>query len=411
MYILYVCTIDVQIMEELFDKSERRLKLVDLNFKRYLFPDVDDKERLIGITGARGTGKTTLLMQKLKEKNVPANKAFYASMDDIYFSTHRLVDVAAEFSKNGGKYLFLDEVHKYETWSIELKNIYDTYPELNVMFTGSSVIEMAKTQGDLSRRAMVYKLESMSFREYLAYDLKLHFDPIPLADLLSNHIAIAESLLDKGLEPLKHLEYFHKYGAYPYSLESKNTFHEKLRNTINVIIENDLAAAAGIDFSTGLKIKKMLAAISQSVPFKPNMNDLAAKIGADRRNVYKYLDYLKRSRLINTLTSDEKNYNAMSKPEMIYLENGSLAYALCEEKPEKGMLRETFVYSQMNPKHHVSYTPAGDFLIDNKYIFEVGGKNKKFKQIKNLPASHLAIDEIEVGHGNKIPMWMLGFLR
>jgi len=398
-------------MEELFDKSERRLKLVDLDFSRYLFPEVDDKERLVGITGARGTGKTTLLMQKLKEKNLPSHKAFYASMDDIYFSKHRLVDIAAAFLKNGGKYIFLDEVHKYETWSIELKNIYDTYPELTVMFTGSSAIEMAKTQGDLSRRAMIYKLESMSFREYLAYDLKIKFDSIGLEDLLTNHVAIAESLIDTGFSPLKHLENFHKYGAYPYSLESKITFHEKLRNTINVIIENDLAAAAGIDFSTGLKIKKMLAAISESVPFKPNMNDLAAKIGADRRNVYKYLDYLKRSRLINTLTSDEKNYNAMSKPEMIYLENGALAYALCDEKPDKGMLRETFVYSQMNASHHVSYTPAGDFLIDNKYILEVGGKSKKFKQIKNLPASYLALDEIEVGNGHKIPMWLFGFLR
>ncbi len=411
MYILYICTLSVQNMEELFDKSERRLKLVDLNFTRYLFPEVDDNERLVGITGARGTGKTTLLMQKLKKKNLPSHKAFYASMDDIYFSKHRLVDIAEAFLKKGGKYLFLDEVHKYETWSIELKNIYDTYPELTVMFTGSSAIEMSKTQGDLSRRAMIYKLESMSFREYLAYDLKIKFDPIKLEDLLANHVSIAESFVDTGFAPLKHLENFHKYGAYPYSLESKNTFHEKLRNTINVIIENDLAASAGIDFSTGLKIKKMLAAISQSVSFKPNMNDLAAKIGADRRNVYKYLDYLKRSRLINALTSDEKNYNAMSKPEMIYLENGALAYALCEEKPDKGMLRETFVYSQMSANHHVSYTPAGDFLIDNKYIFEVGGKSKKFKQIKNLPASYLALDEIEVGNGHKIPMWLFGFLR
>lgn len=398
-------------MEELFDKSEKRLKLVDPHFKRYLYPDIDDKERLIGITGARGTGKTTLLLQKLKDKNLPTHKAFYASMDEMYFTSNPLLAVAAAFAKEGGEYLFLDEVHKYETWSIELKNIYDAYPELKVMFTGSSAIEMAKTQGDLSRRAMIYKLETMSFREYLWYDVGLHFEPFTLSDILTNHELIVAELMNKGLKPLAHLDNFHKYGAYPFSLESKSSFHEKLRNTIAVIIENDLAAAAGIDFSTGLKLKKMLAVISQSVPFKPNMNDLAAKIGTDRRNVYKYLDYLKRSRLINTLTSDQKSYNALVKPEMIYLENGSLTYALCDEKPEKGTLRETFFYNQVYPKHHLSYTPAGDFLVDNKYIVEVGGKNKTFKQIKNLPASYLAIDEIEEGNANKIPMWLFGFIR
>lgn len=397
--------------EGIVAKSDRILKNTDLRFKRYLFPIIEDNERLIGITGARGVGKTTLMLQKLKEKNLSPSEALYVTMDDIYFSSTRLVAFAEAFVKAGGKYLFLDEVHKYETWSIELKNIYDSLPELKVMFTGSSVLEMSKTAGDLSRRAMVYKLETMSFREFLVYELGFAFEAISVDALVANHLDIAHDLMDKGLKPLKYFENFLKYGAYPFSFESRTTFYEKLRNTINLIVESDLMAAAGIDFSTGLKIKKLLVAISESVPFKPNIVDLAARIGTDRRNVYLYLDYLSRSRLINMLISDEKGMSAMSKPEMIYLENTSLAYALYNEKPEKGMLRETFFYNQLNSNSHVSYTPAGDFLIDNKYIFEVGGKNKTFKQIKTLPSSFLAIDDLETGHGNKIPLWLFGFVR
>lgn len=397
--------------EGIIENSERRLKNTDLRFKRYLFPLIEDTERLIGITGARGVGKTTLMLQKLKERKLPSTEAVYISMDDIYFASNRLVALAVDFAKRGGKYLFLDEVHKYETWSIELKNIYDNLPELKVMFTGSSVLEMSKTAGDLSRRAMVYKLETMSFREYLSYEIGIDFEAFSIDKLIENHEEIANEYLDKGFKPFKYLENFWKYGAYPFSFENKSTYYEKLRNTINLVVENDLMAAAGIDFSTGLKIKKLLVAISESVPFKPNIVDLAARIGTDRRNVYLYLDYLSRSRLINTLISDEKGISAMGKPEMIYLENTSLAYALYNEKPEKGMLRETFFYNQLNSTCHVSYTPAGDFLINNKYIFEVGGKNKTFKQIKNLPASYLAIDDMETGHGNKIPLWLFGFMR
>lgn len=398
-------------IEGIYENSERRLKRADLGFKRYLYSHIDHPERLIGLTGARGVGKTTLMLQKLKEKALPATEAFYASMDDIYFSNHRLVALASEFANKGGKYMFLDEVHKYETWSIELKNIYDNFPELYVMFTGSSLLEMSKTAGDLSRRAIVYKLETMSFREYLAYEHGISFAPVSVSDLVNSHVEIANELLDSGFKPFKYLESFWKYGAYPFSKEGKASYYEKLRSTINLIVENDLGSVSGIDFSTGLKIKKLLVAISESVPFKPNMVELAAKVGTDRRNIYLYIDYLMRSRLINTLLSDEKGMSALSKPEMIYLENTSLAYALYNEKPEKGMLRETFFYNQLNSVSHVSYTPAGDFLIDHKYIFEVGGKNKTFKQIKNLPASYLAIDDMEVGHGNKIPLWLFGFVR
>jgi predicted AAA+ superfamily ATPase len=398
-------------MEELLEKSDKRLRNTDLRFKRYLHHRIDDTERLIGLTGTRGTGKSTILLQKLKEKNIPAAKGFYTSLDDLYFINHRLVDVVDEFAKNGGVYLFLDEVHKYATWSIELKNIYDNYPELKIMFTGSSVLEMSKTQGDLSRRAMIYKLETMSFREYLDYEGVASFAPITLKSLMDNHVELVNDWINNGFNPLKHLDSFMKYGSYPFSRENKSGFYEKLKNTIQLIIENDLIVVAGIDFPAALKIKKLLLAISSSVPFKPSMIEMAAKIGTDRRTIYRYFEYLERSRLINLLVSDEKGFNAMVKPEMIYLENTSLANALCEGKPEKGMLRETFFYNQLAASHHVSYTPAGDFLIDNAYIFEVGGKNKTFKQIKNLPASYLAIDDIEAGGGNKIPLWLFGFLR
>ncbi|MDX2195055.1 MAG: AAA family ATPase [Cytophagales bacterium] len=398
-------------MEDLYLNSNKKLKNTAMDFRRYLYHDIDDTERLIGITGARGTGKTTILLQKLKEKNIPAEIGLYASMDDIYFTTHRLVDVADEHVRRGGKYLYLDEVHKYDTWSIELKNIYDNYPELYVIFTGSSILEMSKTQGDLSRRAMVYKLETMSYREYLVYEHKFKFDAVSLPDMVIHHVDIVAELLNKNFLPFIYFDSFLKYGSYPFSAHNKSGFFDKLLNTINMIIENDLIAVTGIDYNTAMKIKKLLVVISESVPFKPSIHELAAKIGVDRRYVYRYLDYLSRTRLINMLVSDEKGLNAMVKPEMIYLENPSIVHVLCGSKPEKGMLRETFFYNQLNAKHHVSYTPAGDFLIDHKYIFEVGGKNKTFRQIKNLPESYLAIDEIESGYGNKMPLWLFGFLR
>jgi uncharacterized protein len=398
-------------LDDVIESSEKRLKNADLRFKRYIFDSIDKNERLIGLTGARGVGKTTLLLQKLKELNLPSTEAFYISLDDIYFITNGLLDLATDFVKRGGKYLFLDEVHKYETWSIELKNIYDIHPELKVMFTGSSVLEMSRMAGDLSRRAMIYKLETMSFREYLVYECGFDIKPISIIELSENHIEIANDLIDKGLKPFKYFENYLKYGAYPFSLENKATYFDKLFNTLNLIFENDLPACAGIDYSTGVKLKKLLISISESVPFKPNIVDMAAKIGTDRRNIYTYLEYLRKARLINTLISDEKGMNSMVKPEMIYLENTSLAYLLNGNRPEKGMLRETFFYNQLESVCHVSYTPAGDFLINNKYIYEVGGKNKTFKQIKNLPASYLAMDDLETGHGNKIPLWLFGLVR
>ncbi|MDX2189737.1 MAG: AAA family ATPase [Bacteroidota bacterium] len=400
-----------EIFEELFVKSEKRIKNTELNFKRYLYNSIDDSERLIGITGARGTGKTTLLLQKLKEKNLSKHEGLYISLDDLFFHSYRLIDVVETFAANGGRLLVLDEVHKYETWSIELKNTYDLYPELKVMFTGSSVLEMSKTQGDLSRRAMVYKLETMSLREHLTYEHDIYISPISFDELIHNHEEIANNWGKEGIKPYTFFDVFLKRGSYPFSAENKSGFYEKLRNTIQLIIESDMFTAGGIDFATAMKIRKLLIVISGLVPYKPNLIELAAKLSTDRRNLYKYLDLLERSRLINLLVSDEKGFNIMVKPEMIYLENPSLAYALCEIKPEKGMLRETFFFNQLKPIHHISYTPAGDFLVDNKYIFEVGGKNKTFKQIKNLPASYLAIDEIESGHGNKIPLWMFGLLR
>lgn len=398
-------------MEDLFTTSEKRLRNTDLGIKRYLYDLIDKKERLIGLTGARGVGKTTLLLQKLKEKELPSTEALFVSMDDIYFTNHRLVDLAKTFANKGGKFLYLDEVHKYETWSVELKNIYDVYPELKIMFTGSSILEMSRTQGDLSRRAIIYKLETLSFREYLSFETGKSYKPLSIADIVNKHSQIANDLLADGFKPLKHFENYLKYGSYPFSFEGKATYYDKLKQTINLIIESDLAAAAGVDFSTGLKIKKLLVAISESVPYKPNMNDLAARIGVDRRLVYRFIDYLERSRLINTLIADEKGFNALVKPEMIYLENTSLVYALIHDRPEKGMVRETFFFNQLKALHEVSYTPAGDFLINHKYIFEVGGKNKKFKQIKNLPASYIAIDDFETGHGNKIPLWLFGWAR
>jgi predicted AAA+ superfamily ATPase len=377
---------------------------------RYLYPKIRWQNRLIAITGARGTGKTTMILQHIKKQfgNAP-QEALYVSLDNIWFSNNRLIDLANDFDTMGGKYLFLDEVHKYGNWSQEIKNIYDSLPGLNVVFTGSSMLEIYKGDADLSRRAVHYTLNGLSFREFLLLEKGIDFPVWTLNDLLENHIAIASQINEK----IKPIPFFQQYliaGFYPYYKEDSEIYAERLRHTVNVILETDLPAVENIEIHTIKKIKQLLYIIAQRVPFVPNIKGLSETMEISRKSLLNYLLFLEKAQLVALLQQDGSGIRTLAKPEKIYLNNTNLAYALESEKPDIGNIRETFFYNQLRVISSVSCSNRADFTVDNKYVFEVGGKNKGHEQIVGLENAYLALDNLEYGFKNKIPLWLFGFL-
>ncbi len=397
-------------MEELFDMFYRELRKADLSFQRYLMNDIDWEGRLLAITGARGTGKTTLILQHIRHTfgNSPT-EALYVSADNIWFSGNRLFDLAGDFEKQGGRYLFIDEIHKYENWSREIKNIYDSFSGLKVVITGSSMLEIYKGNADLSRRAVHYVLQGLSFREFLNYDQGFDFDKFTLDEILQNHIEIAGSFNDK-MRPLPLFDTYLKQGYYPYYKSDKRFYLSKLANTVNLILEVDLPAIKAIEMHSVRKIKKLLWIISQSVPFTPNITDLANNLGVSRNSLLSYLAILERGGLVNLLQSSTKNMSSLAKPEKIYLNNTNQIYAFDADKPDIGNLRETFFFNQLKTIGEVASSNRGDFTFDDKYIFEIGGKNKGHEQITGLKNAYLALDNLEYGFGNKISLWLFGML-
>lgn len=397
-------------MQNLFRYSSGLVSETNLQFTRYLFNRIDWNDRLIGITGARGIGKTTLLLQKIKYSYGINQEALYVSLDNFYFLTKRLFDLAEEFSINGGKYLFIDEVHRYPTWSTEIKNIYDTFPNLRIVFSGSSALQILKAEGDLSRRASMYKLGSMSLREYTELSGKEIFQSYSITELLDNHIDIAQEI-SKRIKPIPTFKEYLNGGAYPFYIGSSATFHQRLLSTVNVIIENDLMAIEHFSYSTLIHIRRLLAFITDSVPFKPNISELSRKTGISRDILLKLIDLLEKSELLISLRQDSSPTGYLTKPEKIYLNNTSLLYSLSlNQNPETGTLRETFFANQLKQNHMVNIAKRGDFLIDNKYTFEVGGKNKTNRQIAEMTDAYVVQDDIEIGFRKIIPLWLFGFL-
>ena len=397
-------------MEELFDFFYRELRKTDLSFQRYLINEIDWEGRLSAITGARGTGKTTMILQHIKQTfgNLP-KEALYVSLDNIWFSGNRLFDLANDFEKQGGRYLYIDEVHKYENWSQEIKNIYDTFSDLKVVITGSSMLEIYRGNADLSRRAVHYTLYGMSFREFLKYDQQLDFDKFSLEDILQNHIDIAGSVNEK-IRPLPLFNAYLKQGHYPYYKSDKRFYLSKLANIVNLILETDLPAVEKIEMYSIRKIKKLLWIISQSVPFTPKTTDLAKDLEVSRNSLLNYLTILERGGLINLLQNNTKGINLLAKPEKIYLNNTNLIYTFEANKPDIGNLRETFFFNQLKAVSEVTSSKKADFTVNSNYIFEVGGKNKGHEQIAGEKNAYLALDNLEYGFGNKIPLWLFGML-
>jgi hypothetical protein len=396
-------------MDRLKQIAENRLQLTQTDFTRFLTDEIDWDARMIGISGARGAGKTTLLLQYLKTR-LPANTdALYASLDDIYFAENPLIYLAEEFYKKGGEYLFLDEVHKYPDWSRELKNIYDNLPGLKIVFTSSSALDIYKGAFDLSRRALVYNLPGLSLREFILLKYRISLQYYSLEQILLEPKKIVSEILDK-IKPLKFFEEYLKYGYYPFFIESERNYHDKLTNILNLVIESDLPTIFKIDYYSVMKIKKMLSVLSRIVPYKPNIEKLALQADTTRDSLLKFLFYLEKAGVVKWLSKDTFGINYLNKPEKLYLNNTNLIYALTNEKPDTGNLRETFFLNQLLVKHSVSYPGKGDFLVDGKYLFEVGGSSKNTKQIAGLENAFIAADDIEFTDGRKIPLWLFGFL-
>ncbi|MBK8953257.1 MAG: AAA family ATPase [Chitinophagaceae bacterium] len=362
-------------MVTLFEQSERLVSHTNLDFKRYLFYQIQWANRLIGIKGARGTGKTTLLLQWLKEQNLPAGKAAYFSLDDLYFTNHSLKDTVAAFYKNGGNTLILDEVHKYKNWSLEIKNIYDFYPELKIIFTGSSIIDISKQQGDLSRRALLYELPGLSYREYLAMKRIIKLEAISLDELLINAHNIHKEI-PPGFRPLEHFSNYLKFGYYPFVLEDTASVHQRINQLIRTIVEVDMAELKDFDIRNARKLLQLVYLIAQQVPFKPNISSLAIKTSIHRNSLNNYFYYLEQAKIISLLYPAGPSTATLQKPEKIFLHNTTLLHALAEQQVETGTVRETFFLSQLLPFHKVHIPRQGDFLINNRYTFEIGGKGK-----------------------------------
>lgn len=394
---------------DFFQEIQARLlkQVLNTRFTRPLEHQIDWSQRLIALKGARGVGKTTVLLKRIANELASTGQGLYASLDSFYFSENRLYDLADDFYKSGGKYLFLDEVHKYPNWSLELKNIYDSFPDLHLIVTSSSMLQLVTSEGDLSRRMTTYELRGLSFREYLNLETGNDFPAIGLSELLKNHVALANDVANL-LRPLQYFTDYLQHGYYPYYLEGQPAYHQKLLSAINTAIEVDLPFCYGTEIAATPKIKQLLRLVAVSPPMQPNVSKLSSIMGVSRGSVLKYFDYLSDASLFNLLKTAKSGYSVMAKPSKVYLDNTNLGYAIAPETVNVGSQRETFFFNQIAP-HADVYTPvSGDFLV-NDTAFEIGGKKKGFKQV-SAATGYVAADGIEVGFGRKIPLWLFGFL-
>ena len=387
------------VMERLYEQFRRLIKRTDTTFVRYLHDQVIWDNRLTAIVGARGVGKTTLLLQHIKLYN-DLQDTIYINADDIYFSENKLFDFASTFYKNGGKHLYIDEVHKYSSWSKELKMMYDYFPDMQVIFTGSSILDIYRGSDDLSRRALTYHLEGMSFREYLNISLGLQLSAYSLEDIVANKVQIP------SIEhPLPLFKDYLERGYYPFYKEPD--YFERLRNVIGLTLETDIPTFANMNISTARKLKQLLFIISQSAPFKPNLSKIGEMLDVHRNQVTDFLFYLEKAGIIAQLRNATKGIRLLGKIEKIYLGNTNLIYAIGEGNPDIGNIRETIFFNQMKVKNNILASEKSDFSIAD-YTFEVGGKNKTRKQISDIQNAYVVKDDIEFGFNNVIPLWHFG---
>lgn len=389
-------------MEALFSRFQRLLSETNTDFLRYLHDKIIWTDRMIAIVGARGVGKTTMMLQRIKlHHNI--SDTLYVTADDMYFADHKLLDLAEQFVKMGGKYLFIDEIHRYANWSKELKLIYDYFLHLQVVFTGSSMLDIYRGTDDLSRRVQLYALHGMSFREYLNLRYHLQLQPLSLADVLHHNVPF------DGVDyPLVAFKDYLNNGYYPFSREV-GLYHERLRQIVQLILDVDIPQFANMNAATSQKLKQLLAIIAKSVPFKPNYSKIAAIMGVSRDVLPDYILYMERAGLVNRLFTATTGIRELGKVAKIYLNNTNLAYALGGSNTDIGNIRETFFFNQLSVKADVRESPVSDFLADG-FTFEIGGRKKGGKQIADTDNAYIVKDDIEFGFANTIPLHHFGML-
>ena len=389
-------------MEALFSRFQRLLSETNTDFLRYLHDKIIWTDRMIAIVGARGVGKTTMMLQRIKlHHNI--SDTLYVTADDMYFADHKLLDLAEQFVKMGGKYLFIDEIHRYANWSKELKLIYDYLPHLQVVFTGSSMFDIYRGSDDLSRRVQLYALHGMSFREYLNLRYHLQLQPLSLDDVLHHNVAF------DGVDyPLAAFKDYLNNGYYPFSREV-GLYYERLRQIVQLILDVDIPQFANMNAATSQKLKQLLAIIAKSVPFKPNYSKIAAIMGVSRDVLPDYILYMERAGLVNRLFTATTGIRELGKVAKIYLNNTNLAYALGGSNTDIGNIRETFFFNQLSVKADVRESPVSDFLVDG-FTFEIGGRKKGGKQIADTDNAYIVKDDIEFGFANTIPLHHFGML-
>lgn len=399
-----------------FDEQQRLLNNIHIKHTRYLYNDILWDERSLLITGQRGVGKTTLILQHLKEQYAKSSKALYISVDNPFFKNISLYEFAIEFEKYGGEALYIDEIHKYKEWSTHIKSIYDA-TQLKLVISGSSMIQIHTQEADLSRRIRLYRLANLSFREYLKFKDIATFDAYSIEELFENHSAIA-SRVSEHIKPLMHFKDYLTKGCYPFILADNQSYSHQLIGVINQILEVDMPYVTNIKHRQIDKIKKLIYLLSTSVPVKPNISKLASSIEVSRPTLMEYLYYLELGSLLNSVNQHARGYGVMSKPDKLYMYNTNLMQAI-SYNADIGTQREAFFVNQVKSAsynepslmdEHILLPTQGDFLLQNRYTVEIGGKKKSFEQVKDVDNAFVVADDIEVGFANKMPLWLFGFL-
>jgi predicted AAA+ superfamily ATPase len=395
--------------EEIRQMHNLLLSELESRFTRPLTLNIAWHERLVGVMGERGVGKTTMLLQRIQSEFGMDTRALYATLDTLSFGPGDLYSFAESVRREGVEVLFLDEVHKFETWSIELKKIYDFLPKLKVVFTGSSLLHIIQGNADLSRRAVTYHLNGLSFREYVQVKTGETFEPITLEELLKNHVSIASAIIKK-IKPFVHFQAYLRHGYYPYFLQGTDTYGMKLMGTLIQMLEFDIPYLRGVEIRYVNKLKQLLHILAQSVPYKPNVVQLSDALGISRNVVLLYLHHLQDACILKLLYPSGALHSKLKKPEKVYLWHPNHMYLLGNEKPDMGSVRETFFYNQVGHVYEVFSAAKGDFLVNGKILFEVGGKNKTDHQVRGEENAFIALDDIEIGYDNRIPLWLFGWL-
>lgn len=398
-------------MDKLYEKHQRLLAVTPTKIVRQCAKDINWDAPMFSIRGAKGVGKTTMMLQYIKQHYQPQDlSVLYCSLDGAYFTDHNLLDFVDRFYKNGGKHLFLDEVHKYPNWGREVKEIYDSYPDLQVVLSGSSLLDMMTGDADLSRRCINHDIQGLSFREYLQFYKGMDLPACSLQELLENPMPLCLQV-NALCRPLAFFREYLQFGYYPYYIKNKTDYYSAIEQVTYRIIDDEMPRICGVEVANTRKIKALLNVLAVSEPFEVDIKKLSVQTSLKRETLLGYLNYMRHAKLLNLLYCDSMNIKKLQKPDKIYIDNSNLLYTLANSPVKQGTVRETFAVNQLAYQHLVEYKKSnGDFLIDRKYTFEIGGSSKDYTQIADIPDSYILADDIETPIGHKLPLWLIGFL-